>query len=147
MPPRGVDVEEEVQQAEVVVDIVVQQISNGNLDLPLNALNTVIPMEEDMVEVTKEEMDISAQRELLIPRDVLLQELQVSQAQDVEVHLAVPMDADIKEEDSVVVAEAVEEVVDLDVTSNLHLDIVLQQLLHVITPVQQPFLLKRKQCS
>ena len=147
MPPQGVDVEEEVQQAEVVVDIVVQQISNGNLDLPLNALNTVIPMEEDMVEVTKEEMDISAQRELLIPRDVLLQELQVSQAQDVEVHLAVPMDADIKEEDSVVVAEAVEEVVDLDVTSTLHLDIVLQQLLHVITPVQQPFLLKRKQCS
>ena len=147
MPPRGVDVEEEVQQAEVVVDIVVQQISNGNLDLPLNALDTVIPMEEDMVEVTKEEMDISAQRELLIPRDVLLQELQVSQAQDVEVHLAVPMDADIKEEDSVVVAEAVEEVVDLDVTSTLHLDIVLQQLLRVTTPVQQPILLKRKQCS
>ena len=68
------------------------------------------------------------------------------QARDVEVRSAVPMDADIKEEDSVVVAEAVEEVVVLDDTTP-HLDIVLQRLLSATTPVQQPTLLKRKQCS
>ena len=43
--------------------------------------------------------------------------------------------------------EAVKEVVDLDVTSNLHLDIVLQDLLSATTPVQQPTLQKQKQCS
>ena len=56
--PRGVDVEEEVQQAEVVVDIVVQRINNGSLDLLLNAHGTVTLTEEDMVEATTEEMDI-----------------------------------------------------------------------------------------
>ena len=57
-PPQGVDVEEKVQQAEVVVDIVVQRINNGSLDLLLNAHNTVTLTEEDMVEATTEEMDI-----------------------------------------------------------------------------------------
>ena len=56
--PRGVDVEEEVQQAEVVVDIVVQRINNGSLDLLLNAHDTVTLTEEDMVEATTEETDI-----------------------------------------------------------------------------------------
>ena len=74
--------------------------------------DTVIPMEMDIVEDTMEEMDISAQRELPIPRVVLLQELQVLPALDVEVHLAVLTKEDFKEEDMDADVAVEDEVVD-----------------------------------